>query len=64
MNTNMNTNINVEVRDVYGQTVFYPMCDKAKLFAQIAGTKTLTTDVLNKIRELGYSISATRIVTF
>ena len=57
-------NIEVEVRDVYGQTVFYPMCNTAKLFAQIAGTKTLTTDVLNKIRELGYSVSATRIVTF
>jgi hypothetical protein len=57
-------NIEVEVRDVYGQTVFYPMCNTAKLFAQIAGTKTLTTDVLNKIKELGYSVSATRIVTF
>jgi hypothetical protein len=57
-------NINVEVRDVYGQTVYYPMCDKAKLFAQIAGTKTLTPDVLRKIELLGYGVTATRIVTF
>jgi hypothetical protein len=59
-----NMNITVEVRDVYGQTVFYPMCDKAKLFAQIAGTKTVTPDTLHKIEALGYSVTFTRIVTF
>ena len=56
--------ITVEVRDVYGQTMYYPACDEAKLFAQIAGTKTLTLDVLNKIKALGYGVTATRTVTF
>jgi hypothetical protein len=57
-------NITIEVRDVYGQTMYYPVCDKAKLFAQIAGTKTLTQDTLRKIELLGYGVTATRTVTF
>jgi len=56
--------ITVEVRDVYGQVMYYPVCNEAKLFAQIAGTKTLTPDVLKKIESLGYGVTATRTVTF
>ena len=57
-------NITVEVRDVYGQVKFYPTCDSAKLFADIAGTKTLTADALKKIEDLGYAVTATRTVTY
>jgi ATP phosphoribosyltransferase len=57
-------NITIEVRDVYGQVKFYPMCDSAKLFADIAGTKTLTADALKKIEALGYVVTATRTITF
>jgi ATP phosphoribosyltransferase len=57
-------NITVEVRDVYGQVKFYPTCDSAKLFADIAGTKTLTADALKKIEALGYAVTATRTVTY
>jgi ATP phosphoribosyltransferase len=57
-------NITVEVRDVYGQVKFYPTCDSAKLFADIAGTKTLTADALKKIEALGYVVTATRTITF
>ena len=57
-------NITIEVRDVYGQVKFYPTCDSAKLFADIAGTKTLTADALKKIEALGYVVTATRTITF
>jgi hypothetical protein len=48
--------ITVEARDVYGTTKYYPMCDRAKFFANIAGTKTLTPHSLEKIKALGYEI--------
>jgi hypothetical protein len=56
--------IEVEVKDVYGVTKYYPICEQAQLFADIAGTKTLTVQVIKKIEALGYSIKASRTVTF
>ena len=56
--------IEVEVKDVYGVTKYYPICEKAQLFADIAGTKTLTVQVIKKIEALGYSIKAQRTLTF
>jgi hypothetical protein len=56
--------IEVEVRDVYGQPKYYPVCDKAKLFAEIAGMKTLPPDILKKIEMLGYRVTVSRTVTF
>jgi hypothetical protein len=56
--------IEVEVKDVYGMVKYYPICHRAQLFADIAGTKTLPQQVLKKIEALGYSIKASRTVTF
>jgi hypothetical protein len=56
--------IEVEVRDVYGQPKYYPVCNKAKLFAEIAGMKTLPLDILKKIEMLGYRVAVSRTVTF
>lgn len=56
--------IEVEVKDVYGVLKYYPLCEKAQLFADIAGTKTLTLQAIKKIEALGYSIRASRTVTF
>jgi hypothetical protein len=56
--------IEVEVRDVYGQPKYYPVCDKAKLFTEIAGMKTLPIDILKKIEMLGYRVAVSRTVTF
>jgi hypothetical protein len=33
----------VEIRNVYGVEQVYPVCNKAKLFASIAGTKMAVT---------------------
>lgn len=46
--------VHVRVMDVYGRRVVYPVCDKAKVFADIADTKTLTDSTLRCMRKLGY----------
>lgn len=51
--------ITIEVRSVYGTTKVYPACEKAKTFAQIAGTKTLSHFTLCAIESLGYTIVST-----
>ena len=50
--------IEVIIEPKYGKWVYYPLCDKAKAFAAIAGTKTLTDDTLVQIKKLGYEIKA------
>lgn len=48
--------IQVQIKDVYGTPKAYPVCDKAKLFAKLAGTATLTHDARQIIMALGYNI--------
>jgi len=49
--------ITIEIRSQYGNTVAYPACQAAKLFARIAGTKTLSTQALKDIQALGFDIT-------
>jgi len=46
----------VSITNVYGRPTIYPENATAKLFAHIAGTKTLTQSLLNDIRALGFAI--------
>ena len=55
--------ITIERRDQYGATVYHPADETARLFAQLAKTKTLTTDALALIRALGYQIEITHRTT-
>jgi len=48
--------ITVEIKTVYGNEAIYPVCETAKTFAQLVGTKTLTRDAIAKIKRLGYLI--------
>lgn len=48
--------IKVQIRNVYGNETIYPACPDAVAFANIAGTKTLTSDTLRQIKRLGYAI--------
>jgi hypothetical protein len=50
--------ITIEVRNVYGVLKIYPVCEKAKLFAAIAGSKTLTLFTVRRIELLGYVINS------
>lgn len=49
-------NITVEIREVYGQSKIYPVCDKAKIFANIAGTTTLLPRDIQRIQVLGFEV--------
>lgn len=49
--------VKVYVREVYGNTLVYPVCPKALAFATIAGKKTLTPEVLSEIKALGYVVT-------
>lgn len=48
--------IELEVREIYGSPVIYPICDTAKNFAKLAKTKTLTLDSIKIIQDLGVEI--------
>lgn len=53
----MKPTIMVTTRTVYGNAVIYPACDQSRVFAALAGTKTLTLQSLKKIKALGYEIT-------
>ena len=48
--------ITVQIKTVYGNEAIYPICDKAKQFAALIGTKTLTRRAICQIEMLGYLI--------
>lgn len=48
--------ITVRITQVYGARTVYPVCETAKIFADIAGTKTLKPTTINSIKALGYKI--------
>ena len=54
----METTIKVRIKTVYGNTLIYPICDKAKIFAELKGQKTLTSQDIARIKSLGYSVVA------
>jgi hypothetical protein len=49
--------ITVRITQVYGARTVYPVCETAKIFADIAGTKTLKPTTINSIKALGYKIN-------
>jgi len=55
--------ITVLRKDSYGQERIYPVCEKAKLFAEIAKTKTLGLKDLKAIKNLGYEVGMQNIHT-
>ena len=48
--------IEIRVDRVYGNLVTYPVCERAKLLAQIAGTVTLKPATLGLAERLGFQI--------
>jgi hypothetical protein len=49
--------VTIEIKDVYVQAKVYPVCDRAKIFAGIAGTKTLLPPDIERIQLLGYKVA-------
>lgn len=48
--------ITVEIKNVYGNTTIYPVCEKAKIFASMVGQKTLTSRDIEHIKKLGFEV--------
>lgn len=48
--------ITVSIKTVYGNDVIYPACEKSEAFASIAGTRTLTPQVIKQVKALGYEV--------
>jgi hypothetical protein len=48
--------ITVSVRSIYGNETIYPACKMSAFFCGLAGTKTITSEMLRMIRAQGYEI--------
>lgn len=49
--------IQVQIKNVYGVEKIYPICAKAKIFANLVGQTTLTPRDISWIKQLGYEIT-------
>ena len=49
-------NIQVIIKNVYGNQLIYPKCDTSKAFSNIAKTKTLSIENLKTISQMGYQV--------
>jgi len=49
--------ITVKIKNVFGHERIYPVCPQAKLFARLAGHKTLTRHAISIIKDMGYSVT-------
>tara|TARA_E500000305_G_C3881510_1_gene169972 strand:+ start:404 stop:595 length:192 start_codon:yes stop_codon:yes gene_type:complete len=47
----------VTKKNVYGQDKIYPVCDHAKLLAELAGTKTLSEYSIKLIKKMGVKVA-------
>ena len=48
--------IKLIIKDVYGNRLFYPHCEKSELFAKLTKSKTLMKKDIETIKDLGYEI--------
>jgi hypothetical protein len=53
----MDDNIVVRVKNVYGNDTIYPVCEKAKLFADLLGQKSLTFNDMRIIQAMGFQVT-------
>jgi hypothetical protein len=48
--------IKVEVKNVYGNQLIYPVCENAKRFVNLTGKKTFSPYAIKLIEGLGYTV--------
>ena len=48
--------LTIEIKNVYGNNLIYPICDNAKIFTRLMGKKTFQNYELKEIEKLGYKI--------
>lgn len=52
----MTNKIIVEIKNVYGKDLIYPVCEKAKKFALLTNTKTFARADVSNIKYLGFNV--------
>jgi hypothetical protein len=53
----MQNEIIVKIKNNFGNEAIYPACDKARIFAEMVGQKTLTRSNIETIKKLGFTIN-------
>ena len=54
--TRVNTKIRVQVKNVFGNDLIYPMCINSKRFTDLTNSKTLSRHNIKLIKELGFEV--------
>ena len=52
----MNNSITINIKNVYGNELIYPVCFNAKKFTSLTKNKTLSKKDIDIIKTLGYKI--------
>ena len=55
-NTKVKTKIRVQVKNVFGNDLIYPMCINSKRFTDLTNSKTLSRHNIKLIKELGFEV--------
>ena len=49
----------VQIKNIYGRDVIYPICEKSQLLTRLSGNRTLTEEAIAVIKGLGYTFITT-----
>ncbi len=50
----------IELKNVYGKPMAFPVCETAKLFSKLTGRKTFSLSDIKTIKQLGYTVAVKR----
>lgn len=48
--------IYLDKKNVYGKNLYYPICERSKLLAELKGSKTFTLLEALKLQDIGFEI--------
>jgi len=51
--------LEVQIKNLYGRDVVYPVCEKSQLLTRLSGNRTLTSEAIAVIKQLGYTFTTT-----
>jgi len=49
----------IEIKNIYGREMVYPICEKSQLLTRLSGNRTLTEEAIAVIKRLGYTFTTT-----
>ena len=51
--------LKVQIKNLYGRDIIYPVCEKSQLLTRLSGNRTLTEEAIAVIKGLGYTFTTT-----